>query len=53
MMEILAVIFNVVSIVIVGTVFVGGLKGAIFHGGPGSFELAGMLWRGEIKRRVR
>ena len=32
--------------------FAAGLQ-ASFNGGPGVFELAGMLWRGEIKSRKR
>ena len=47
---------SVASLILLGLIapiLVSGLKASIMHDGPGMFELAGMLWRGEIRSRKR
>ncbi len=47
MTDLLEIIFSFLALII----FCAGFKSSVFHGGPGLFELTGMLWRGEIKSK--
>ena len=49
MLDTLLFLINVLGFIVGASVLVAGTKACIFNGGPGPFELAGMLWRGEIK----